>query len=227
MGILSGLKHWIENAGTPDQQTGLSGWDKLGAVGAGLQNIGDPEGGDRLAPYKQQSQVARASVASKEQANYLDELAQRVGLGPKERLLMRVSPEKAAEFLSKALSPTVVSKGSQVYSDGEFQAPTEYGFDQGRGYSLGPEGFSEMGRLDPSFKETSDHEKALQDAQMELQKFQEDQRRNRVTEGISAGHLGVARGNLGLSRERMNREGPAGLGAMTTEQLVALAQGLK
>lgn len=226
MGILSGLKHWIENAGTADQQTGLSGWDKLSAVGAGLKNLGDPTGEDNLAPYKAAVAATRATNQGREQAAYLDDIGQRIGLTPGERLLMRVSPEKAAEVMAKKLSPLVV--GGQVFQDGEFTAPTDYKVDDGRAFSIGPQGLQPLGNLDPSFGEQTAREKAARDAQIELQRLTETQRHNRTSEDISQGNLGVARGNLGLSQQRFKRgEGGGSLSTMTDQQLIDLAKGLK
>lgn len=213
MGILDKLQSFIASGNQADPETGLTRWDKLGAVGASLQGFGDPQAGAAaMRPYQEKMAAARRSAQSKQQSDYLDELAQRIGLSPGERLLMRVSPDKAAEVLSKKLSPLVV--GGQVYQEGEFKAPTEYKVDQGRGYSIGPDGLKEIGNLQPSYGEVT--------------------ARQQIDRPIAVGDGSVlvdprSGKQIYNNPKTFAPQRPAGgaLSGMTTEQLISLAGSLK
>lgn len=209
MGILSGLQNMLSkaNTGTPESPSFV---DRLGTFGARLQDIDD--GGDRAKTMQASRAASLKSAEQKKQSDYLDELAQRIGLSPGERLLMRVSPDKAAEVLSKKLSPLVV--GGQVYQEGEFKAPTEYGVKDGLGYSVGPQGLQELGRLSPSYAEETDRMKL----------------NTPVSVGDGASLVDPRTGKpIYNNPKTFAPQKPAGgaLSSMTTEQLIALAGSLK
>lgn len=111
MGLFDRAQGFLEKLNTPNAETGDPSFlTKLGAFGQQLQ--GDDTGVKQV----QAARVAGQTRLKKAQeVQMLDELAQRIGLSPRERLLMRVSPEKAAEVMAKALEPYSLTEGMGRY----------------------------------------------------------------------------------------------------------------
>lgn len=216
MGILSDL---FTKARAPDRE-GRSFFDKLGSVGSSLRD--DPS---YFANDQAQQQKTRLNRQQIQQAQQLDELAQRIGLSPRERLLMRVSPDKAAEVLAEKLKPYTNSEGQAHYVPGEEDATTF----QPRTIESGDQFFQTQqgGGLEPvltrapSFQEQTNRQQVESNANRPVQVTNGGQVYDPVTQRV------VASNPKTFAPVRAKAAGGGGLGTMTNEQLMALARSLK
>lgn len=216
MGILDGLgKFLADNRGEGNFT------QRLGLAGAQLQDIDD--GGNRAAPLLAQQQRARLSQEQVQQAQYLDELGQRIGLSPRERLLMRVSPEKAAEVLAKKLDPYTLSEGQGRYVPGEedqtqFQPRTIESGDQFFQTQQGG-GLNPVRTRDPSFQEQTNRQQVEANANRPVQVTNGGQVYDPVSQRV------VANNPKTFAPPRAKAAND--LEGMTTEQLIELAKSMK
>lgn len=193
------------------------GYDfRRGLVGAFLQNR--TERSQASAAQEQAGAARRQAVAH----------AKQLGMSPAAIVLAAQDPTGFYESIKEAMKPRTMSRGqsSQSIMGSDFMPDVAQIGDQSGAYTREGQ-FTPNYTRPKTYAETETNRAAVADEQLAGQKFNEDRRQFGVTSGISQGHLNVARGNLGLERERMNSgEGAGELSTMTTEQLMDLAKGL-
>lgn len=105
---------YLSKLNTANEETGEpSFFQKLGAFGGSLQ--GDDTGMQKV---QQQRAAGQTRLKNTQQIQYLDEIAQRVGLSPNMRLLLRSNPDKFAEVLAKNLEAYNLTEGMGHYNPG-------------------------------------------------------------------------------------------------------------
>jgi len=218
MGILDGLGKFLKES-RGDGDFG----QRLNLAGAQFQDIDD--GGNRAAPMLTQQQKSRLNQQQVQEAQMLDELAQRIGLSPRERLLMRVSPDKAAEVLAKKLDPYTLSEGQGRYVPGEedqttFQPRTIESGDQFFQTQQGG-GLNPVLTRAPSYQEETNRQQIEANANRPVQITNGGQVYDPVTRSV------VANNPKTFAPPRAKASGGSSLGTMTNEQLMALARSLK
>ncbi len=225
MGLFDGLKGFVGRINAPGQDGAPSFTERLNTFGASLQDISD--GGDRASTLQQAREAQLKNMEAQKQRQQLAQMADQLGLSPKEKLLFMVNPQAFGNLIRDQEAPYSLSEGQQRFGPGGQQiaaAPKTMTFGD-QIVSAGPDGVQSL------FTRPKTYEEMQRETQAALNNDFERQRIGiqRGQLGVSQGQLGVAQGNLGLSRKRFDREGQGGggLGQMTTEQLLNLARGLK
>lgn len=178
-----------------DDETGLSQLDKFDRFGARLQDI--TEGGDRAADV---DKLAAGRLAKRRQAALASQIDSLFPDDARMRFLLKANPEKATEALAsvyqKEREPYTLSKGQVRGQGGErVDAMPDYGVEDGTPWMAGEEGF-EWGRQRPRTWQEMETERA-----------------NRADEEVARGNLGVSRGRLDWERTRPRGGAGADAGA--------------
>lgn len=113
------------------------------------------------------------------------------------------SPDQAAQWIQGGVKSGLLDMqgGSAAIAELQKAAATPQGFEQWRQAQMNA-GMTLAQQMEQQWK--------AKDFGLNVQKFDETKRSNRVTEGISAGNLSVARGNLGLRQKELEAGGGAG-----------------
>lgn len=196
MGLLSGLQDLLHqaNTGTAEKPSFVN---RLNTFGANLQDISD--GGDRAAQIRnaQQQELERQQAAAQRQQ--MAQMADQLGLSPKEKFLLMANPKAFGELLKDQQSPYTLSEGQTRYGPNNqvaTSAPKTLTFGD-QLLSVGPGGVQDLFTRPKTYEERLREE--LGHGNLEVSRGQLGvARQNAAT---SAGQLGVARGRLGLSQK--------------------------
>lgn len=159
-GGLSGfLSHMVQKATHTDPATGMSFADRLGRFGGQITDMtGDTRGA--AAGYQAHGD---ANLAASKRAK-LQQMADSLGMSPREKLIFTADPEKWTAANAKNLEAATVPGGDTRVTPGAppYSAP-KYGEEKGEGYSATPTGITDTGSLAQSPAQLA--EAAMKDAQ--------------------------------------------------------------
>lgn len=167
-----------------DDTTGMSRLDQFNRFGATLQDVGD--GGSRAGEV---DKIAAGRLAKGRQAELASQIEALFPDDPRMQFLLKTNPDKATEAMAtvyqKQAEPYTLSKGQVRGQNGRrVDEMPDYGVADGTPWMAGEAGF-EWGRQRP---------KTWQEIEAE--------RSNRADEEVARGNLGVSRGRLDWERTR-------------------------
>lgn len=198
---------------------------------AKLRDIGDAgQGGpaNSQATLRQKAQAQQQAALLRQQA-----MAAAQQLFPDNKQLQFIAAAKPEAFFStlqEYSKPQKLAQGEQLATMGGPQGAynPKTGFEGDVPYKLDQNGQATYGTARPkTYVETETEANNLRTDANADAGLQEQIRAHNEQYEIGRGNLGVSRGNLDLSRQRLNGSGGGGLEGMSTEQLIALAKGLK
>jgi hypothetical protein len=121
-----------------------------------------------------------------------------------QRLASVTNPQQAEQWIKGGINSGLLDMRQASQAIAEMQAAA----------ASGPQGFADWRNRQQmegmSLSQQMEQQWKAKDFGLNVQKFEETKRSNRVQEGISAGNLGVARGNLGLRKQELEAGGGAG-----------------
>lgn len=198
MGLFDGIKGFFSTMNDVNPETGLSKVDKLGRFGAQLQDIDD--GGQRANEYGALSEKRLGASQRAERNKQLMQLADSIGLSPKEKLLFLANPESFGGLLKEQLAPYSLAQGTRRYGPGGLEAENPQFQAFGDQYlQLDSSGVNPVFTRGPTISEG-----------LEERGLQERIQARLIDDQIKRGQLGVSQGNLGLARQRFQRDQQGG-----------------
>lgn len=146
-------------------------FDRLNMFGAQLQDISD--GGMRAAYLREQSQSDEERALAQQQRQELDQLAQSLGMDPRERLMFLSDPESWAAANRSRYEAYTMDRGDRRMIGGEeIASAPDYGISADRIWTTGEDGLPQWGEQRPmSYSEDLEAQALAHRQQMDAERL--------------------------------------------------------